>query len=200
MKSKPKKSAGGRKRVESFKGVRDNKRSVMRFFRNKNRFSRFLTVISEDIAKDRSRYYDGFLGAWELAERALSGAVAALKEGGKVALGESVREDMSRPYGVMFFLVYGRLADDMTMDEEALFRSCVSRLAGAWGEFAALASVRRRKLSGVAESVREDALALNAAVSSVFLGESPTAYAPGLHERHVRLTAALAALAEGLAR
>ena len=45
------------------------------------------------------------------------------------------------------------------------------------------------------------ALALGlAAVSSVFLGESPTAYAPGLHERHVRLTAALAALAEGLAR
>ena len=134
---------------------------------------RLFDALAETLSKDRSRYYDSFLSAWEQAAASLNAATDAIMASPDARIDDAQIKRFGMAWDPVAVRIFMRLADRLTEREERVFRLRVDRLDTAWSSFAAALSMRRPDKRDAIERLRAAAVSLGAHVADIFLGELP---------------------------
>lgn len=156
---------------------------------------RIVDACARMLAQNRDQYFDGLLTIWEQAAERLDSTAEAILANEKCPFSKADREICIRPFDRLYVMLFTRIANQMVETEKRVFRLRVQRLADAWQKFAGSIPVRRPGLKPIADTLRDDALALTNDIADIFLREDHPQYRPEHGERSLALEHTLALLA-----
>ena len=152
----------------------------------------FQKVIDE-MAKDRAQYFSSFTGMWENAAMNLDSLADAFMASPSAAITEEQVKIFTYPYNIEFIIVFGRLIDDFTCDEEARFRSAMQSCISGWSKLRVAMAARRPQQRELIDALCDGAARNAADVLALYTGESgmelPAEYAQRFDAMHAALKA-----------
>ena len=171
-------------------------RSLKRVVGNKHfkaKCPALIQKVMDEMSKDRTSYFTFFAGMWENAAMNLNSVADAFMASASAAITEDQAKIFTFPFNIEFVILFGRLIDDFTCDEETRFRSAMQSCISGWSKLRAAMAMRMPR-----QRERIDALCDNAArnaadVLALYTGESgmelPAEYVQRFDMMHAALNA-----------
>lgn len=122
-----------------------------------------------EVAKDRPAYGEEFQVAWNAAASSISESARKMLDDSKFCPVDA--EYGLYPYGITFLVIFARLMDQLTYEEEETFRNILTGMDGAWGMYFSVIRMRWPRLSPLVDHAEEIREALQLEVQRLFFGE-----------------------------